>query len=231
MNVRELLGKIIIQENVSPIDTNKIRNTFVVHIPNPLATYYTRFSEINRPNSILFITKKAVSFEKILRATQKINASNDVQLDGAKCEMNIGSRKHSGIRVKGIHRFSNIEKIQNLYKDQGFEFAKAVRINDETDSLTRVNKFFFLNDVSEGIYQSPNNKNRFYIEIPEDMSWNKFRDLTFDVKNNISVTNFDVAKGMFYINDGIIDVVRIIKPDITLDMVKEIQQKYLGRLR
>ena len=44
MNVREQIGKITLQENVNPMDKNKIPNTFVVHLPNQLATYYTRFS-------------------------------------------------------------------------------------------------------------------------------------------------------------------------------------------
>ena len=68
MEVRELIGKITLQENISPIERNKINGTFVIHIPNPLATYYSRFTEVNRPNSIVFVTKEPVSFEKILRA-------------------------------------------------------------------------------------------------------------------------------------------------------------------
>ena len=42
--------------------------------------------------------------------------------------------------------------------------------------------------------------------------------------------NYDIAKAIFYNNNGITDMVRVIKPNITLDMVKEIQQKYLERL-
>jgi len=52
----ELIGKIILQENISPIERNKLNNTFVVHIPNPLASYYSRFTEVNRPNSIVLLT-------------------------------------------------------------------------------------------------------------------------------------------------------------------------------
>ena len=62
------------------------------------------------------------------------------------------------------------------------------------------------------------------------MDWDTFRELTFDIKNNVSVTNYDIAKGICYENDGITDVLRVIKPNITLEMVKEIQQKYLDRL-
>ncbi len=230
MKIRELIGKISIQENISPIERNKISNTFVFHVPNPLATYYNRFTEVNKPNSIVFITKNAVSFERILRATKNINNKENTKLEGAKCEVIIGNNKYSGIRLKGIDRYSNIQNIQVAYKNEGFEFHKNVRIKMGTDALVRVNKFFKLVSIGDGIYQSPNNKDRFYFEIPKYIDWDTFRELTFDIKNNVSVTNFDIAKGICYENDGITDVLRVIKPNITLEMVKEIQQKYLDRL-
>ena len=120
MTVRELIGKITLQENVTPLGENKIPNTFVVHVPNPLATYYTRFSEINRPNSILFLTKKSVSIESILRATKRNNELMDIDMRAAKWEMNIGSRKYYGIRIKGVLRYSHIRNIQLAYKNEGF---------------------------------------------------------------------------------------------------------------
>lgn len=230
MEVRELIGKITLQENVSPIERNKINGTFVIHIPNPLATYYSRFTEVNRPNSIVFVTKDPVSFEKILRATKKINAEFNFGISGAKLEIAIGKRKYSGIRVFGIDRYFNIDRIQNAYRDAGFDFHKNVRLGKGTDSIIRVNKFFNVVRVDEKIYQSPNNPDRYYFEVPRDMDWEEFREHTFDIKNNISVINYDIAKGIFYENEWITDVLRVIKPNITLDMVKTIREKYLDRL-
>ena len=230
MEVRELIGKITLQENISPIERNKINGTFVIHIPNPLATYYSRFTEVNRPNSIVFVTKEPVSFEKILRATKKINAEYDFGISGAKCEVAIGKKKYSGIRVFGITRYSNIDRIQEAYKDTGFDFHKSVKLGKGTDSLIRVNKFFNIVDVEDKIYRSSSNPDRFYFDVPRYMDWEEFREITFDIKNNISVINYDIAKGIFYENEGITDMLRVIKPNITLDMVKTIQEKYLDRL-
>ena len=230
MSVREIIGKLTIEENVNPIERNKIPNTLVIHIPNPLASYFSRFSQINKPNSVLMISKKPTSFERILRATNKINAENDMQLAGAKCEITLGKNKYSGIRVKGIQRYSDIERIQKLYQKEGFEFAKSNRLKRETNAVFRVNKFFKLEEVAEGIYQSPNNKDRYYIVIPRDLSWEEFRDVTFDIKNNISVSGYDVAKGIFYEKDGITEMIRIIKPNLNLETVQKVHKKYLERL-
>ena len=230
MEVRELIGKITLQENVNPLKENKIPNTLVIHVPNPLATYYTRFSEINRPNSILFITKGSVSFEEILRVTKRINDAKGLELHAAKCEMVIGSRKYNGLRVKGIRRYSHIMDVQMAYKNEGFDFAKSVRIGQETDALVRVNRFFYLKHIEDNIYQSPGNVNRYYIFIPKRLTWDEFREMTFSIKNNIYITNFDIAKGIFYEKEGITDMLRVIKPNITLDMVKDIEKKYLEKL-
>lgn len=230
MSKREILGKLTRQENISPIEKNKISNTMVIHVPSPLATYYTRFSQINKPNTVVLITKNPVSFEQILRATSKINTMNTLDLGGAKCEITIGRKKYSGIRLKGINQFSEIEVVQRHFEQEGFEFARNVNIKKDTDSLIRVNKFFALKKVEKGIYHSPNNKDRYYIEIPKHVHWDEFRKLTLDIKNNVSVSGYDVAKGIFYKKDGVTEMIRIIKPNITMDMVKEVKDKYFDRL-
>ena len=84
--------------------------------------------------------------------------------------------------------------------------------------------------IEEKIYQSPNNKDRFYFEIPRYVNWEDFREITFDIKNNISVSNYDIAKGIIYENDGITDIIRVIKPNITVDMVRLIREKYVHKL-
>lgn len=230
MEIRELIGKITLQENISPIERNKVNGTFVIHIPNPLASYYSRFTEVNRPNSIVFVTKNPVSFERILRATKIINKTNDLTINGAKCEVTIGRNKYSGIRVMGIDRYTSIDRIQTAYLEAGFEFHKSVRISKGTDALIRVNKFFNMIDEEEKIYRSSSNKDRFYFEVPRYMNWDEFREITFDIKNNISVSNYDIAKGIIYENDGITDILRVIKPNITVAMVRQIREKYLDKL-
>ncbi len=231
MKKREIIGKLTKQEKVNPIERNKLPRTFVVNIPSPLASYFTRFSQISKPNTILLITKDPVSFERILRATRNINKDNEMDIEGAKCEITIGKKKYSGIRLKRVKEYSDIPKIQELYINEGLDMARSVKIKHDTDSMIRVNKFYNLKKKADDIYQSQNDKNYYYFTIPKHLDWDKFREVTFDIKNNISVSGFDVAKGIFYETHGITEMVRIIKPKITLKMVKEIHQKYLDRLK
>ncbi|MDP6922217.1 MAG: hypothetical protein QGH06_04500, partial [Lutibacter sp.] len=106
--VIELIGKVIIQEHIDTIDVHKIPRTFVVNVPDPYKSYYSRFTDIHKPVSIIFITKTLNSFEKILRVTQNINKTYDLHLDGAKCEVKMGSKKLHGVRLKGIDHYPDI---------------------------------------------------------------------------------------------------------------------------
>ena len=65
MQTKELIGKIIIQENIDTVNENKIPNTFVINVPDPYKNYYGRFTEVEKPISIIFVTKAANSFENI----------------------------------------------------------------------------------------------------------------------------------------------------------------------
>ena len=229
MAAKELIGKVIIQENIDTVDENKIPKTFVINVPDPFESYYSRFTDINKPISIIFVTKTANSFEKILRVTKSINKLYNLNLDGAKCELTIGNRKLNGVRVKGINRYPEIAQIQQYYATEGYDFAKSEKFTD-VEALIRINRFFNIKEIDLGIYQSETETDVFYVEVPRYMSWEEFKKLTYEVKHNITDSRYDIAKGIFYTNAGITEMLRIVKPKASIDLLKAIQQKYIDRL-
>ena len=229
MEAKELIGKIIKQENVDTIDINKIPRTFVINVPDPYKSYYSRFTDIDKPIAVIFITKNPNSFEKILRVTKKINEQYNLELASAKCEVTIKSRKLNGVRVRGINRFTEVAQVQQYYKDEGFEFLKSEKFSD-TEAVIRINRFFEIEELDKGIYKSIIEDDVFYVELPKFISWEEFKKITIEVKNNITDNSYDVAKGILYVNGGITEIVRIVKPKATVEVLKVIQQKYIDRL-
>ena len=229
MATKELIGKIIIQEKIDTIDENKIPGTFVINVPDPYKNYYGRVTEIVKPVSIIFVTKTPNSFEKILRVTKKINEKYHLNLDGAKCEVTMNSRKLDGVRVKGINRFHEIGQIQQYYKDEGYDFAKSEKFKS-TEVLIRINRFFNVDEVEKGIYHSHDEDEVYYIEVPRYMTWEEFKKLTQEIKHNIADANYDIAKGIFYVNHGITEILRVVKPKASLELLKTIQKKYIEKL-
>ena len=230
MGTKECMGKIIIQENIDTVNENKIPKTFVINVPDPYEHYYSRFTDINKPNSVIFVTKTANSFEKILRVTKGFNKQFNLNLDGAKCEITIGSRKLNGIRVKGINSYPDIEQVQKYYQDVGYEFARSESFTD-TEALIRINRFFVLNELEKGIYRSENESDVYCIEVPRYMTWDEFRTITYEIKHNVSDRNYDIAKGIIYTKEGITEILRIVKPKATIELLKLIQQKYIEKLQ
>ncbi len=229
MESKEYIGKIIIEEIIDTINEYILPGTLVFDVPDPFQNYYNEFPEIVKPNSIIFITKTANSYEKILRVTKGINKKYGLNLDGAKCELTIGSRKLNGIRLKGIFRYTEIEQIQKYYKEAGYEFAKSEKFKD-TKALIRINRYFYLKELEKGVYQSRNESHMFYFEVPRYMSWDEFSTLTYEIKNNI-LDSYAIAKGIFYTKDGITEMLRVVKPKVTVELIKLIQQKYIEKLQ
>ena len=80
--------------------------------------------------------------------------------------------------------------------------------------------------MDKGIYKDTYNKDIYYAVVPNYVNWETFRELTSYVKNNVSNNNFDVVKGIFYINDTVSDMIRIYKPNMKLDLLNEIKDRY-----
>ncbi|MGV6845086.1 MAG: hypothetical protein ACWA42_03030 [Lutibacter sp.] len=230
MKASEFIGKITKQENISTINENKLPNTFVIHVPDPYKSYYTRFTHINKPSSVIFVTKTPNSFEKALRVTSQINTIHHLNLEAAKCEVMIGKRKINGIRIHGIKRFTDIPAIQQYFKDADYQFAKSEKL-DEVEALIRINRFLNLAELDKGIYHSTTEDDTYFVEIPEYLKWEDFKRITYEIKNNISDKNYDIAQGIIYKDGGITDILRIVKPKISVDMLKTIQEKYLKKLQ
>jgi len=226
MKQHNFIGKITFEEKVNNVKSAKFPRALVIDVPNPLSSYYSRFTDIHKPNSIVLVTKNSNSFEKILRSTKNINSKHDLAIEGAKCEVKIGSNKLNGIRLKGVNRYTHIDDIMNHYTDEGFNFNTNRRIKNDERVLIRVNKFFDMKEVSDTILQSDNDENIFYFKLNNSLSWDDFKEKTKGIKHNINASGFDIAKAILYNKGEINDIVRVVKPNLSLDLVKEIEAKY-----
>ncbi|MEE9348972.1 MAG: hypothetical protein V3U80_02900 [Flavobacteriaceae bacterium] len=226
MKKHNFIGKVTLEEKIYTVKSVSHPKALIIDVPNPLAAYYTRFTDIQKPNSIVLITKDANSYENILRSTKNVNNKHQLNLEGAKCEVQIGTKKLNGIRLKGVGRYTHIDTILDHYKDEGFDFNTNKRLKNEELALIRVNKFFDVEEVNDTVLRSATNKNEYYFKLDNALNWNEFKEKTKSVKHNVSASGFDIAQAILYNKGEINDIVRVIKPDLSLDLVKEIEKKY-----
>ena len=225
MKKHNFIGKVTLEEKVNPVKSSKFPKAMIIDVPSPLASYYSRFTEVKKPNSIVLVTKTTNSYEHILRANKRINTKHNLNLEAAKCEVKIGNNEHHGIRLKGINRYTDIDNVMEHFASEGFEFHNSKSKNEEIVRF-RVNKFFDFNEIDDTILQSSNDKDTYYFKLDAPLKWDEFKEKTKSVKYNISSKGYDIAQVILYNKGEINDVVRVTKPNLSLDLVKEIEAKY-----
>ena len=227
----EVSGYVDKEETISSLDHGIMPGTFVVEINHPFPGYYAEaMKDYAKPRSVLLISKKKNTWEKTLRTAAKVNKFLDFKLNASVAELRIGNKVYQAVRIKGMNTFDDIKTVQQAFTEEGFNFVRSrVKYKDET-VLVKVKKFYLVHQVSEGIFSDERQSEMAYIEIPCRPNWELFRKITSHIKNNISDNHYDVALATFYMNEGIQDIIRVFKPNITLDLLTEIRAAYLKEL-
>ncbi len=227
----EVSGYVDKEETVNSLNHSIMPGTFVVEINHPFPGYYAEaMKDYSKPRSVLLMSKKKNTWEKTLRTASKLNKFLDFKLNASVAEMRVGNKVHQAIRIKGMNTFDDIKTVQQAFTEEGFSFIRSrTKYKDET-VLLKVKKFYLVNPTEEGVYRDERQSEMAYIEIPCRPNWELFRKITAHIKNNISNNHYDVALATFYMNEGIQDIIRVFKPNISIALLSEIRTAYLKEL-
>lgn len=227
----EVTGYTIKEENVDFLKHHIIPNTMVVNVNHPFPGYYGIPGEAeNKPRSVLLVTKEKYSWEKILRAATKINKFTDFNIDATYAKISLGNNYYDSIRIKSFDSFDEIPIIQNALIEEGFKFMNEKKMKDDQTVVIKISKFYDIEEIGDGLYKDIDTENMYYISIPHQLNWELFRNLTLKIKNNISNRNYDAVLGVFFMQNGVCDMIRIYKPNASVELLNEIKNKYLTEM-
>ena len=223
----EVTGNINKEETIHVLNENKLKNTFVVIDDKPYPGYHyhkidARMVELN--TTIFLITRQRATWASIIRATEKINMFLEEPIDASFSNLSLFNVPHYAIRIKGLKNMNELETIQKAYQEEGFEFMKNKRMMKPKTVFFKVKRFFDIKEIADGIYEDKDGMA--FIVIDKKIEWEMFRKMTMNVKRNLSDNNFDVVNGAFYMNHTLVDVIRIFKPEITIESLNEIRNMY-----
>ncbi|HRW62422.1 MAG TPA: hypothetical protein P5132_02985 [Bacteroidales bacterium] len=225
----ETMGYIKKEEWLSDITNNIIQNTLVLESSHPFPGYHgENLPENACPRSLFLIIEKKHSFEDIARINKKISKTFTFDFNASQGTIHFKTGNYDCIRIKYLKSFTFLPELQNLYKQEGIVFSKHKKIND--NAIIVINKNFCLKEVEDTVYQDKEEPTKFYIELPNQLSWEDFKHLTAYVKNNIDNSNFDAAQGVFYRKSGIADVIRLYIKEKEEQEVKQIHKLYLENI-
>ncbi len=230
----ERYGNLLKLETLQLLEDKILPNTFVLEAPEPFPGYFDYYSEYpkdSKPLYIYFVVRKLYTLEEVTRATQNIKQYFEHKFDAAAGVVNIYNKEFNVIRVRHLPEFEQVAELQSCYMDEGIEFKKKPGGKLFGPAIIRMKKFYILEEKHPGIFLDVAEKDHGYINIPKQIGWKHFEDLTKKVKFNWTKSTFDAALGHFHINSGIQDMIRIYSHELNLEDLFEIQKLYFDRIK
>ncbi len=228
----ERFGALTKEEKLSTVDLGLSTNKYQVYESRaPFFNYYEDSPGFELGTHLYLELDGYHSFETILRATLEVRKSVQFKFFATLGYITYQNTTYEVIRLLGLNSYDHVAELQELYETQGVKFKKIhTRLADQM-VVIRLEKFFHLNEVENGVYFFDEvQPNIGYFMVPDYISWDKFKKLTEEVKFETSLLFFDAATAYFYQNRQIVNIVRVFKNDNSLEKLIPIRERYLKLL-
>ncbi|MCF8228969.1 MAG: hypothetical protein K9G58_02225 [Bacteroidales bacterium] len=220
--ILEIIGTIEKKETLVSLGYDEM----VLESLHPYPGYHgTTVPDNTDPKSAFLITKKNYTEEEIIRATSKAKKLCPVFFDGSPGEVDLFNSRSSCIRIKGLTNYKLIPEVLKAYHQAGIELAKGKTIKPY-EGLIKIKKYFLLDELDNGIYLDRETPEMGYFEIPVELTFDQFEQITLDIKRNIKENKWDAALGILYRKTGLVDVIRIYDTNVCLGQCLFLHEKY-----
>lgn len=225
----ETLGYITKKETLASIE-HDTDNALVLETREPYPGYNgTNIPSQMIPLSIFLVTDKKYSGEQVIRSTMAVKKHYPDHFDATPGMVALRNAMMPCIRIKDMASYHDIQSLIIAYRKAGIDFMKD-KILEPFQGLIRVRKYFSLNVLGDGFYSDVDIPSMAYFEIPGLISWEMFEEITYGLKPNVEYNNFDAALGVFFTPKGVIDNIRIFHPEININEVMYLRDKYLEEI-
>lgn len=222
----ETRGYIKKKVSLTAVENNTIPNTLVLESLHPFPGYHgANLPDKSSPRSLFLVLNKECLTENLARITKKIKSDFKYDFNASQGNIYTKTTSYPCIRIKYLQSFTFLPELMLSFQEAGIKFAKHKSFNAE--GLIVINKSFFVENIDEGIYKDNYENSKFYVEVPVDLEWDKFVEITKHIKNNVEGSGFDAALGAFYRRNGIVEIIRLYIHEEEHEKVKVIRQMYL----
>ncbi|MFA5328669.1 MAG: hypothetical protein WC384_12830 [Prolixibacteraceae bacterium] len=227
----EVFGTLTKTETVFTIDQKILPGTLVFEALKPFPDYYDDAPLGAKPMYLYLALEEQYPLEDILRASQKIQNDFQVTFDAGKGFMHHYDEKYDVLRVRHLKDYGLLEKLQRSFEEKGIRFLRKSKKVKDQEVKIRIIKFFSLEKIADNIFLDTREENHAYIKIPYHLKWEEFLSLNNKVKYNWVESKFDAAKGAFYYEGELHEVVRIYSDKIGLEYLQELRNLYLEKMK
>lgn len=231
-NIIKTVGSILKKETLLNVPNEFSKKYFVLKNSHPYPGYYEQSipdENILVPDSLFLITKEIYSHEKIFRIAQTIRNCCGINFNATPASIQVFNVTKSCIRIKGFDDLNNLENLVNEFVKYDIRIDKQGQIH-EYKVLINVFKYFNVQETAKDEWADLDDKRFNYFRLKKFIEWEEFEEISLKIKHNIENNQFDVAQGVFYLDNSIVDVVRIYSDKIDnnrMDKIKDLYIKYV----
>ncbi|MBN1598462.1 MAG: hypothetical protein JW894_09220 [Bacteroidales bacterium] len=220
----ETIGSLAKEEQLKTVEHYIMSNSFVLQNLEPFPGYHgSNLPTENVPDTFFLITTEEYSSDMIFRIADNIKHFTDFKFKASPGKICIDNDSYPFVRVRGLQDYKPVKEIQRYFMDAGIKYQKKKEI--DAVGLIELRKVFILENVTENIFNDKED-NMHYLLINKQLSWGRFKNLTYWVKNNLDDNNFDAALAVVY-GRRVYDMVRIYMQNETIERLEAIRHKYL----
>lgn len=225
-------GGLLKYEPLSCVEHNlPIRDTCVLESVSPFYGYYDVIPDIRKPLYLYLMLEGHLFTSDIMLAVNAIRKRAGFPFDAVHASITFqGSNPCYCIRVRDLSLYSDIEKLQELFVEEGLKMKKKQRIIQNTYGWIRLDKFFYIEPWGDEMYCDLQQLHHGYFELPASITWEKFVALTTEVKYDTNLLYFDAARAFFFEKDKTVELVRIYRENLSSELLKAIKDRYLKLL-
>lgn len=166
---------------------------------------------------------------KLIRVGQNVVQETEPGLQVHPAFIRINTQNYYGFHLRTNNK-DNLKPILDKFREHGVKFMEKKPF-EECQCMINVQKFIKMHFVNEGVYQDMVNSNIYYIQLPSELPWEKFEEVTLRMKKNLQLPDFDAALASVYHEGGFMDFVRIYTPDLNSFDMDELRKTYLKQLQ
>ena len=231
-DVIEKFGGLVKMEPLTCLDDESLmKDACLFESSSPFKGYYDDVPDGNKPLYLFMGLDGLYTVDQILKATMNVRKKAGFTFDAAFGSVEIFEQSIPIIRIRDLGGFNNIKKLQKLYQAEGLKFKKKLKTIYKDDTIITLHKLFYLGDIGSGMYVDRSQPHHGYFIIPKYIDFSELIRLTREVKYDVSLLFFDAALAWYYQGEGMVNMIRIYRENLTTERLKAIRDSYLSLIK
>lgn len=201
-------------EVLLPVDV-LANDALVYESRSPFFGYYDDYPGMHNDNIYYYLVlEHRMTFAEMHRAILETYRRIDARVDLDHATLRVNQTTYTAVRLRYLDDVSIVAQVQAVFEELGFAFYKG-KAKDEMPCVTKIIKYFDLDDVGQGIWIDRLAKNHAYLQLPVRLELDDFKALVKRVRNNWDGNTFDAGLAVFSSKDEVIEVVRIYSKSVS----------------